>query len=105
MLMKAAQSGAAVDIESGAWADDNCSPLRLRARRHFSQYSLTISLEWPNLPDCFSNRPVWGVRVMYVLAFVRKLMGALFNRQYKPELHYMRGQGPKWRERHRGSSA
>jgi hypothetical protein len=29
----------------------------------------------------------------------RKLMTALFD-PYRPELHYMRGPGPKWREKH-----
>jgi hypothetical protein len=41
---------------------------------------------------------------MYVLAFVRGIVSALMNR-YRPELHYMRGPGPKWVERHRESSA
>jgi hypothetical protein len=29
----------------------------------------------------------------------RRLRTSLFD-QYRPELHYMRGPGPKWRERH-----
>jgi hypothetical protein len=29
----------------------------------------------------------------------RKLTSALFD-PYRPELHYMRGPGPKWREKH-----
>lgn len=29
----------------------------------------------------------------------RSLSTALFDR-YRPELHYMRGPGPKWREKH-----
>jgi hypothetical protein len=29
----------------------------------------------------------------------RKLMSSLFD-PYRPELHYMRGPGPKWREKH-----
>ena len=32
-------------------------------------------------------------------AFWRKLVKELFD-PYRPELHYMRGPGPKWRERH-----
>jgi hypothetical protein len=33
----------------------------------------------------------------------RRLSGLLFD-PYRPELHYMRGPGPKWREKHaRGS--
>jgi hypothetical protein len=30
----------------------------------------------------------------------RRLVGSLSD-PYRPELHYMRGPGPKWRERHR----
>jgi len=30
----------------------------------------------------------------------RKLMTELFD-PYRPELHYMRGPGPKWREKYR----
>lgn len=29
----------------------------------------------------------------------RKLTSSLFD-PYRPELHYMRGPGPKWREKH-----
>ena len=29
----------------------------------------------------------------------RRLTGSLFD-SYRPELHYMRGPGPKWREKH-----
>jgi len=29
----------------------------------------------------------------------RRLAASLFDR-YRPELHYMRGPGPKWREKH-----
>jgi hypothetical protein len=29
----------------------------------------------------------------------RRLKTTVFNR-YRPELHYMRGPGPKWREKH-----
>jgi hypothetical protein len=36
---------------------------------------------------------------MYILAFVRGLLSSLMHR-YRPELHYMRGPGPKWLERH-----
>jgi hypothetical protein len=34
----------------------------------------------------------------------RKLARNLFD-PYRPELHYMRGPGPKWRERHAGAAA
>ena len=41
---------------------------------------------------------------MYVLAFVRGIVIAL-RKRYRPELHYMRGPGPKWFERHGRSSS
>jgi hypothetical protein len=34
------------------------------------------------------------------IGLVRRLMRDLFG-PYRPELHYMRGPGPKWREKHR----
>jgi hypothetical protein len=43
---------------------------------------------------------VWGVSGMYLLAVFRAITSALMNRRYRPELHYMRGPGPKWFERH-----
>ena len=39
---------------------------------------------------------------MYLVALVRVLAGILHYRRYRPELHYMRGPGPKWHERHDG---
>ena len=33
----------------------------------------------------------------------RNMMRDLFN-PYRPERHYMRGPGPKWRERHLGQT-
>jgi hypothetical protein len=41
---------------------------------------------------------------MYLLAVLRKIVSILTDR-YRPELHYMRGPGPKWFEVHSGSSA
>jgi hypothetical protein len=37
---------------------------------------------------------------MYILAFCRKLISVLMDRRYRPELHYMRGPGPKWFEKY-----
>jgi hypothetical protein len=39
---------------------------------------------------------------MYFLAILRKIVRTLSN-PYRPELHYMRGPGPKWLEAHSGS--
>jgi hypothetical protein len=41
---------------------------------------------------------------MFFLAICRKIVSIFMNR-YRPELHYMRGPGPKWFERHGGQSA
>ncbi len=40
-------------------------------------------------------------------ALVRRWRGILRDLfdPYRPELHYMRGPGPKWRERHPGAGA
>jgi hypothetical protein len=38
---------------------------------------------------------------MFFLAFCRKIVNAVMK-PYRPELHYMRGPGPKWFERHGG---
>jgi hypothetical protein len=34
---------------------------------------------------------------------LRRLTGSLFD-PYRPELHYMRGPGPKWRQKHAPSA-
>ena len=36
---------------------------------------------------------------MYILIAIHKFVDHLLDR-YRPELHYMRGPGPKWQERH-----
>jgi hypothetical protein len=41
-----------------------------------------------------------GRRVQTILARCRDLIGIIGN-PYRPELHYMRGPGPKWRAKHR----
>ena len=40
---------------------------------------------------------------MHMFATVRGIFSAFIHR-YRPELHYMRGPGPKWLERHGTSS-
>lgn len=39
------------------------------------------------------------------LAAVWRRLQELFGRGYRPELHYMRGPGPKWQESHPASPA
>ena len=45
-----------------------------------------------------SGKPDWSLHAPWWGLIRRKLM-ALFV-SYRPELHYMRGPGPKWREKH-----
>jgi len=40
-----------------------------------------------------------GERTVFLLCAYQTFMKAL-KRGYRPERHYMRGPGPKWRERH-----
>ena len=41
-----------------------------------------------------------GETGMYLVAVIRAIRAVLTHRRYRPELHYMRGPGPKWFERH-----
>src|SRR5260370_12110792 len=41
-----------------------------------------------------------GESGMYLVAVLRAIRAVLTHRRYRPELHYMRGPGPKWVERH-----
>jgi hypothetical protein len=44
-------------------------------------------------------------RVMsVVLGFTRSVPTLLSESSYRPELHYMRGPGPKWREKHQAGA-
>jgi hypothetical protein len=43
------------------------------------------------------HQPTYGLTA--VERHWRRLVGSLSD-PYRPELHYMRGPGPKWRERH-----
>ena len=45
-----------------------------------------------------------GADLLAVVEIWRKLKKAIFD-PYRPELHYMRGPGPKWREKHGHSSS
>jgi hypothetical protein len=47
-------------------------------------------LSWMRLPR----------RVVAIIARWHDLLGAVCN-PYRPELHYMRGPGPKWHAKHR----
>ena len=42
---------------------------------------------------------VGGIALFFGVLQVLRRFGLALN-SYKPELHYMRGPGPKWREKH-----
>jgi hypothetical protein len=42
---------------------------------------------------------VGGIALFFGVLQVLRRLGFAFG-SYKPELHYMRGPGPKWREKH-----
>jgi hypothetical protein len=48
---------------------------------------------------CTAGQSALHRYVANVLAGLQALMRELFD-PYRPELHYMRGPGPKWREKH-----
>ena len=42
---------------------------------------------------------VGGIALVFGVLQVLRRLGLAFD-SYRPELHYMRGPGPKWREKH-----
>ena len=54
------------------------------------------------LPESYVSRVLLAVRTPACGfdATVRRWLGASLFDPYRPELHYMRGPGPKWREKH-----
>jgi len=59
--------------------------------------------------SAFVDSYIWRVlfsppRANAVARRWRRLTTSLLD-PYRPELHYMRGPGPKWREKHRRDSA
>lgn len=46
-----------------------------------------------------NNKKVPGLRLRGVLAEFARLFGSIVD-PYRPELHYMRGPGPKWHAKH-----
>jgi hypothetical protein len=44
----------------------------------------------------------WAATYPMIGELWRELLNRFFDR-YRPERHYMRGPGPKWRERHEAS--
>ena len=41
----------------------------------------------------------WRSSIVFVAKLWRELFGEFLS-SYRPELHYMRGPGPRWREKH-----
>ena len=58
------------------------------------------------LADSYVSRVLFATPTRGLDAAARRwhwLRSSLFD-PYQPELHYMRGPGPKWREKHTGSA-
>jgi len=49
--------------------------------------------------------PVRGLPIFLAIAEAWRELCEGFFETYRPELHYMRGPGPKWREKHGGLHA
>jgi hypothetical protein len=49
---------------------------------------------------CSRTTPVLGAEFADILRLLRSLLDP-----YRPELHYMRGPGPKWHAKHRPAAA
>ena len=56
------------------------------------------TLAMPNALRASRARPA-APRRGAAMTELRKLLKGMFD-PYRPELHYMRGPGPKWREKH-----
>jgi hypothetical protein len=52
--------------------------------------------QWASRSNQQQERPA----VIWIIEIGRSLLAALTD-GYRPELHYMRGPGPKWRAKHR----
>jgi hypothetical protein len=89
---KKSQSFFRRSARSGAVARDPISA------RHISQYRRTSFMRWQKVG---AKTGKWhGGTGMYFVAVIRAIRAVFTHRRYRPELHYMRGPGPKWFERH-----
>jgi len=67
---------------------------------HFTLSPHNLLLLVESYRQKISTGVLLGSSGMYLLAVFRAITTVLMNRRYRPELHYMRGPGPKWFERH-----
>jgi hypothetical protein len=56
------------------------------------------------ISDLSSRTPRWDLIRNRLMAVITSYWPERHNTPYRPERHYMRGPGPKWREKH-GRSA
>ena len=56
------------------------------------------------MPTIGASRARPASRLAHALIALRKTFKSMLD-PYRPELHYMRGPGPKWREKHGGTNA
>jgi hypothetical protein len=110
--------------ESCAVIDDFPPDLSRRLASWYRRGS--VSKQWPTIAPDFPDfrhdiatragffRPHKGTDMMLAFIFVGGIVLFIGAQQvlrrlgfafasYKPELHYMRGPGPKWREKHAGA--
>lgn len=71
-------------------------PLKTRAARGFTRYASSFAIQPSRLSDCIVFCALW---LLAAIEIYRRLKRELSG-SYRPELHYMRGPGPKSREKH-----
>ena len=71
-------------------------PPSLSGPSHFTLSPHNLLLLVESYRQKISTGILLGSSGMYLLAVFRAITTVLMNRRYRPELHYMRGPGPKW---------
>jgi hypothetical protein len=52
------------------------------------------------ISDLSRRTPWWGLIRIWLMAVISSYRPELRYKSYRAERHYMRGPGPKWREKH-----
>src|SRR5215831_15915762 len=79
-----------------ARSGDHLAGKRRRFPGHI-KYAEQRPVDWVSFAALMLRVPGGETAAAWWRGFVRDLF-----RPYRPELHYMRGPGPKWNEKHRG---
>jgi len=56
------------------------------------------------ISDLSRRTPWWALIRNWLMAVIYPYGSELRHESYRPERHYMRGPGPKWREKHNRSA-